>query len=224
MDYYFAKKNAPMKKYKSVQKILLAFVFSLLYISCKEKHSLEDKNSIYKNEFLSYTFGKDVWLQTGGYYCDEKNNILYYSGYIKVGESEESGNYVFDIKNQTILNGHIDNTKSQKSIQDGPTDKNYILGIEREAGVKMYSEYDNDELNQIAKIQIDTTCQTIKLDVKKDSVVLSSLELKNNLILIEKGLPLYQSIESAASDNTLPSGALFKVAINENISALYIKN
>lgn len=213
-----------MKIFNSKNCAIIFFLLFTILLACKKKHTHVDKNRIYKNAFLSTTFGKDVWLQSGGYYYDEKNEVAFYSGYIKVGESEESGNYVFDLKNQTILNSHIDITKSQKIIQDGPSDKNFILGLERASGVKMYAEFDNDIKNLTAKIQIDTTCQSVKLEVKKDTIVMSSIELKDNFILIEKGLPLYPNIESATADKMLPSGALFKVAVNENISALYIKN
>jgi len=215
--------------YKSIVILcIFSFIFSffaLFYSFNVRKEGCQTAIiNISKNEFLSKQFGKEIYIQNHGYYYDEKNNIAYYSGYIKAGESEESGNYVFDLKNRTILNSHIDYKKSQKSIQDGPTDKNYILGIEREAGVKIYSEYDDDEFNKLAKIQLDTTCQSIKLDIKKDALVISSIELKDNFILLENGLPLYSNIESAVADKALPQGALFKVTVNENISALYIKN
>ena len=216
-----------MQDFKNNTLAIFSYIFIGFFSSCSyNETSVDEKiSSLQKNEFLTEKFGKEIFLQ-GDLYYDAYRDIAYYSGYLRLEEAEETGNYIFDFKNGNVLNNYIDANKSERSIQEGPTDKNHIIGVGREFGVRMYAEFDKERLNynQLAMFQIDTTQASIKLHLQTNDTITSSLELKDNFIIVKKGIPNYSSIDEAANDVNLPSGAMFKVLLNEKVSSLYIKN
>lgn len=167
-----------------------------------------------------YQFGEKIY--------DVDNNMLYFSGYLNFQypdkESKKVGNYVYNLNEGVIINSYVDSRKSERRIEDGDSNKSYINGVGRDFGVRLYAEYDDDDLkNKTAIFKIDTTCQSIALSVSRDKDTISSLELKNNLIIISRGIPLYTSTKAAFNDVDLSSGALFKTSNHDGTSQIHIK-
>ncbi len=166
-----------------------------------------------------YHFGEKVF--------DEKNQTLYFSGYLNFqhpgNESKKVGNYVYTLPEGIIVNSYVDNQKSERRVEDGDTYKTYVNGVGRDFGVRLYSEYDDEIKNKLAKFLMDTSAQNIKFLVEEDQKNQSSIELRQKNIIMEAGIPEYNMTMDAAKDAGLPIGALFSISNQDGTSQLHIK-